>query len=257
MRGGTERPLLHPLAKSVGLRGLFSLMGAFAGATLCWIGWGIMTPGDCLGCGAMGGSLVNVTMLTFAVFGGFSAFKGRSGPARIAVTATTAICCVFWLAAPDGWWAKAPRQAPQGGEGLVGPAADELREAHRPSLTTHTRSDTLLTPQERVSFLARYLRLRSAVSDAAFVIDYHDNSTGLVIGPSDWRVWAGLRLPQGTMSLWLVETRPCEQKPDLDLDKILPEAWHVASEARCLQRDGSTLIVHAPEEVLVFFADAH
>jgi hypothetical protein len=161
----------------VGLRVLLALMGALAGATLCWIGWGIMTPG--------------------------------------------------------------------------------MREADQPSLTTHTRSDSLPTPQERVSFLARYLRLRSAVSDAAFAIDYHDNSKGWVIGPSDWRVWAGLRLSHGSMSLWLEDTRPCEQKPDFDLDKILPEAWQVASEARCLQRDGSTLIVHAPENVLVFFADTH
>ncbi len=126
-----------------------------------------------------------------------------------------------------------------------------------PSLTTNTRSETLPTAEERVAFLGRYLRLRSAVRDAAFAIDYHDNSTGLLPGPSDWNIWAAMLLPQGAMSSWLGETRPCEQDPKSDLDKIVPATWKVSSPARCLHRDGSTLLVHDPEDVLIFFASTH
>jgi hypothetical protein len=138
---------------------------------------------------------------------------------------------------------------------VVSMAPVACREA--PSLTTSTRSETLPTAEERVAFLGRYLRLRSAVRDAAFAIDYHDNSTGLLPGPSDWSVWAALLLPQGAMSSWLGETRPCEQDPKPDLDKIVPATWKVSSPARCLHRDGSTLLVHDPEGVLIFFASTH
>ncbi len=125
-----------------------------------------------------------------------------------------------------------------------------------PSLTTTTRSESLPTADERVAFLGRYLRLRSAVLDAAFVVDYHDNS-GIVPGPSDWTIVAGLRLPHGALASWLEDTRSCADAPPVDtgnLDAILPAAWKVASPARCLHRGSSTLLVHDPEDVLVFFS---
>jgi hypothetical protein len=227
-------------------------MGACTGATLGWIGWGVVTPGDFF---ANGNPFVDLTLLALGTLGGFAAFKRRSRRARIAVAGATLLCAVFWVTVPDGWWAHPPPRPADSGAAV--PTADAVREAERPSLTTHTRSESLATPDERVLFVARYLRLRSPVSDAAFDIDFHDNSTGLVPGPSDWSVWVGLRLPPGAMPSWLEETHACEQKPTLELDKILPEIWKVSSEGRCLQRDGSTLIVHAPEDVLVFFADAH
>jgi hypothetical protein len=135
--------------------------------------------------------------------------------------------------------------------------AVSLPACHERSLTTSTRSESLPTKEERIAFLGRYLRLRSPVQDAAFAIDFHDNSTGMVPGPSDWTLWAGLQLPHGAMPLWLDEARPCQQKPAVDLDKILPATWNVSSLARCLHREGSTLLVHDAEDVLVFFAATH
>jgi hypothetical protein len=99
--------------------------------------------------------------------------------------------------------------------------------------------------------------MRSPVQDAAFAIDFRDNSTGMVPGPSDWTIWAGLQLPHGAMASWLDEARPCQQEPAVDFDEILPATWNVSSSARCLHREGSTLLVHDAEDVLVFFADAH
>lgn len=127
----------------------------------------------------------------------------------------------------------------------------------RPSLTTNTRSESLPTPEERVAFLGRYLRFRSAVRDAAFDINYHDNSTGLLPGPSDWTMWAGLLLPTGAISSWLEDARPCQESPKPELERIVPATWKVSSPARCLERDGSTLLVHDTDDVLVFYASAH
>jgi hypothetical protein len=139
--------------------------------------------------------------------------------------------------------------------GLVACAGSSACQTE-PSLTTTTRSESLPTAGARVAFLGRYLLPRSPVLDAAFVIDYHDNS-GLVPGPSDWTILAGLQLPHGALTSWLEDTRPCEEGAPVDvggLDAILPAAWKVASPARCLRRGSNTLLVHDPEDVLVFFS---
>lgn len=62
------------------------------------------------------------------------------------------------------------------------------------SLTTDTDSQSLPDRQQRLEFLARYLRLRSPVSDAEYIIRYQDNSGGGVPGPSDWDIRAVLQV---------------------------------------------------------------
>jgi hypothetical protein len=135
----------------------------------------------------------------------------------------------------------------------LGLTASTAAVACHESLTTSTRSETIATAEQRVAFLGKYLRLHSAVRDAAFAIDYHDNSGGMVPGPSDWTVWAGMMLPRGAMAEWLGGTHPCDQAPKFEMDKILPAAWKVSSPARCLHRDRATLLVHESEDVLVFY----
>jgi hypothetical protein len=83
----------------IGLRLLFALMGAFTGATLGWIGWGTMTPGDAF---ANGSPFVDVTLWGLGILGGYGAFKGSSRSLRLATTAASLSCAVFWVAVPDG-----------------------------------------------------------------------------------------------------------------------------------------------------------
>jgi hypothetical protein len=59
------------------------------------------------------------------------------------------------------------------------------------------------------------------------------------------------------MASWLEGARPCEQPPEADLEKVTPATWKVSSPARCLRREGSTLLVHEAEDVLVFFSATH
>jgi hypothetical protein len=124
------------------------------------------------------------------------------------------------------------------------------------SRTTHTSSESLATSDERIAFLGRYVDLRTPVRDAAFHIDYQDNSGGFlsVPGPSDWTIWTGMLLPHGALSSWLADASPCKYVPDAKLDTILPAAWGVSSPARCLDREGTTLLAHDAEDVLVLFA---
>jgi hypothetical protein len=121
-----------------GWRLLFALMGAFSGATLGWVAWGILTPGDSF---ANSHPFVEVSVLALAVVGGYAAFKRSSRRVRIAAAMSTAACAAFWLAAPDGWWAKPP---PLVHEPSAPPSADALREAERETGLTFPKSMRIL-----------------------------------------------------------------------------------------------------------------
>ncbi|HEY4184617.1 MAG TPA: hypothetical protein VGP07_06075 [Polyangia bacterium] len=116
-----------------------------------------------------------------------------------------------------------------------------------PSLTTDTSSTQLLTSAARVAFLARYLKLRGPVTDAAFHIVWHDNSHG-VPGPSDWSVVAALQVPPTDRTAWLADARPVTS-PHSFARVPIPSAWNVHSAGATHVREGVWLIWH-PEGVL-------
>ncbi len=80
------------------------------------------------------------------------------------------------------------------------------------SLTTDTDSQTLPDKEERLEFLARYLRLKSPIADAEFVIRYHDNSGGAIPGPSDWDIQAVLQV-DSDIEPWRKAWAPCADDP--------------------------------------------
>jgi hypothetical protein len=62
------------------------------------------------------------------------------------------------------------------------------------SLTTDTDSRSLPDKDQRLAFLGRYLRAKSPIVDAEFIIRYRDNSGGAIPGPSDWDIRAVLQV---------------------------------------------------------------
>ena len=87
------------------MRVLFALLGAFVGGTVCWIAWGVLTPGDLF---ANGSPMLWVTLVAAVAVLGFAGLKARSKAGRIVLVVLTLACGLFWIAARDGWWAKAP-----------------------------------------------------------------------------------------------------------------------------------------------------
>lgn len=110
-----------------------------------------------------------------------------------ALVATLAVALIFPLAA-----CSSPSQTPaQGG------------------LTTDTDSRSLPDARQRVDFLARYLRSKSPILDAEFIIHYRDNSGGSVPGPSDWDIRAVLQLADDGAA-WHAGWEPCPATADSD-----------------------------------------
>src|SRR5579863_8983204 len=88
--------------KDLGVRLLFSLLGAFAGATSSWAIWGLLTPGDY---GPSGGTTLGlITTLAAAALARGVGFVVRSRALRSGLAVAALMSVVFWVAVPDGWW---------------------------------------------------------------------------------------------------------------------------------------------------------
>jgi hypothetical protein len=77
--------------------------GAFCAVTLCWIVWGVLTPGDYF---ANGNAFVNPSLALTAAAGAWFARKARTRLRISALVILALLCIAFWIATPNGWWAK-------------------------------------------------------------------------------------------------------------------------------------------------------
>jgi len=80
--------------------------------------------------------------------------------------------------------------------------------ASRSGLTTDTDSRSYTDTSQRLEFLARYLKIKSPLVDAEYVIHFRDNSAGAIPGPSDWDIRAALQV-SGDVAAWHAGWEPC------------------------------------------------
>ena len=90
------------------IRALTAVLAAFCFVTICWIAWGLETPGDYL---ANGSQLVLPTLIVAVVAGLFIGWKAKTRIRVVVFCAAIAGLC-FWLVVRDGWWAHAPSFGP-------------------------------------------------------------------------------------------------------------------------------------------------
>jgi hypothetical protein len=82
-----------------------ALGGALVAGTICWIAFGVMTPGDFF---ANGFPYVNEVAGLAALAGALVAIRIRSRAPTIILGLMVIACLLFWGRARDGWWAKRP-----------------------------------------------------------------------------------------------------------------------------------------------------
>ena len=69
--------------------------------------------------------------------------------------------------------------------------------------TTDTWSFEFKEADEKLAFLSEYLTMPSDIIDAEYHIVYHDNSAGMIPGPSDWDIRVALKVKPENIPLWL------------------------------------------------------
>jgi hypothetical protein len=127
---------------------------------------------------------------------------------------------------------------------LLCPFGCKKKEA---SLTTDTRSSHFHSTEEKISFLRTYLVFPSPASAAEFHIVYHDNSGGLVPGPSDWDIRAVLKISPENLASWIEGLDRTSEEADLAWGfDLLPKGdsnWIVKSAPEIYYRQNSSTVV--------------
>ena len=68
--------------------------------------------------------------------------------------------------------------------------------------STDTSSDSLLSLEQRVEFLQRYVTFRRGYTELGFHVAYHNNG-GLLPGPSDWDIRLVAVVPSAEVAAWV------------------------------------------------------
>ena len=87
------------------LRWTMSIVGAFALGTLCWVLWGLITPGDYF---ANGSPMFPFSFVISVMIGLTLGYSVRSRAFRYFFVGLAVLALAFWLFVPEGWWAKGP-----------------------------------------------------------------------------------------------------------------------------------------------------
>jgi hypothetical protein len=129
-----------------------------------------------------------------------------------------------------------------------------LGQAGRPSLTTDTWSRQFATEEAKLAFLQHYLKLTTPVQATAFHIIYHDNSGGIVPGPSDWDILSLLKVRPGDLAQWTLDMQPV---PSAQIDLAWAKSfstqdatWQLTSQPQIYQKAGMIIAIFQPESIV-------
>ncbi len=117
------------------------------------------------------------------------------------------------------------------------------------SKTAHTTSAQFATLEEKTEFLRRYVSLTQHCETLDFSIDYHDNSGGLVPGPSDWDIRVVATVPEAELQEWIpTDTAPLEQEPDRSWLASVPTEFDLSG----MEWYGSNLGIDRQKRLVAF-----
>jgi hypothetical protein len=123
------------------------------------------------------------------------------------------------------------------------------------SLTTDTYSSRFNSDQQKIEFITKYLKLPTPIETTEFHIVYHDNS-GIVPGPSDWRIQAIIKTSPSNLKLWTAQMQLRVQPINLSWGyNLIPKnehRWKLQSKPKIYQRnnDNTYIAVFEPEGII-------
>lgn len=82
-------------------------------------------------------------------------------------------------------------------------------------------SSAISSMSERITILERYVNFRRSYESLDFDLIYHNNSGGLVPGPSDWDIRLVTRVPRSELPTWVISGSTVTT-PDRDWLKSVP-----------------------------------
>ncbi len=126
--------------------------------------------------------------------------------------------------------------------------------------SANTASSQFASDAEKVAFLQRYLKPRSPIEATEFHIVFHDNSGGLVPGPSDWTILAAIKIDPADIPRWTANRQPADAAT-MDPTRwkgILPSdgRWALQSSPRAYRSGADTVLLVYEREGIILFRSA-
>jgi hypothetical protein len=104
---------------------------------------------------------------------------------------------------------------------------------------------------DKVDFLEQYVGFRRRYLALDFYIDYHNNSGGLVPGPSDWYIGVVAKIPQTEIAQWTKGLLPIKT-PNIDWVDSLPGSIDRSGISTWYQSDYRLLGVDEKNAIIVY-----
>jgi hypothetical protein len=129
------------------------------------------------------------------------------------------------------------------------------------SLTTDTSSSKFNSDRQKIEFLTKYLKLPTAIEATEFHIVYDDNS-GILPGPSDWRIKAIIKTSPANLKFWTQDMSRRSLPINFDWGYVLipkdQPRWQLKSKPQIYQRNNENvyIAVFAPEGVIFKSVDS-
>jgi hypothetical protein len=119
--------------------------------------------------------------------------------------------------------------------------------------TTDTRSSSITSKELKLAFLKDYMGSPTAVEDVEFHIVVHDNSGGMLSGPSDSDLRAAVRVKPDHVAKWAesCEAARLEVRPSW-VDPMLKgkTGWEVKSQPDTYRCGREERVIHVREGVI-------
>ena len=120
-----------------------------------------------------------------------------------------------------------------------------------PSTKTYSDDAKFIQLSKKIEFLEQYVNFRRTYKDLDFIISFHNNSGGLVPGPSDWDIRIVAQIPKAEIELWTNGLHSISL-PNIDWMKNLPGSIDYSGISTWFKSDNRLVGVDEGNAVIVY-----
>ncbi len=120
--------------------------------------------------------------------------------------------------------------------------------------TTQTSSANFNKLSDKVAYVEQYVNFRRTYKKLEFLIDFQNNSGGLVPGPDDltWDIRIVAKVPTAELAQWTKGLQPITS-PDVEWLKVLPDNIDYSGVSTWFQSGGRLVGVDKDNAIIVYW----
>jgi len=122
--------------------------------------------------------------------------------------------------------------------------------------STETNSAGFATLAERTNFLQQYVTFKRSYESLDFHIAFHNNSGGMVPGPSDWDVRLIAKVPAAELQSWVPAGANISKAPDTSWLQSVPTTLNLSGVTEWYTDDSRMVGLDRANQIVVYRASS-